>query len=186
MRCAALSVVFAGCALLTACGGSGGASPSATTPSSTLGTLTTQNFSTIIPRAWTNETSNQSAVARINASGTMQMLLFAPTTTTDEHIDVTVAAQPVPDDQVASYLQSVSQNGATNLSQPQPFAIDGATGVYITYEVMTKTGGTNQEQDMIVNHGGNTFDIVLNAAQTRFNLLLPGLQQVLSAWKWTV
>jgi hypothetical protein len=185
MRCAAVTLVLSGCALLTACGGSGSVPSPSPPASSTPGVFSSQNFSTVVPSGWTDETANQSAVSLLNASGTVQMVLYAPGTTTNEHIDVTVPAQPVPDDQIATYLQSVGQNGATNLTQPQPFTIDGASGVYITYNVAAKGGGTNQEQDMVVNHGGNTFDIVLNTAQARFTALLPGLQKVLTVWKWS-
>jgi hypothetical protein len=185
MRCAALCVTFTGCAVLTACGGSGSPPTPSPSASTSPGAFSSQSFNTVIPRDWTDETGNQSAAATINVSGNVEMLIFAPGTTSNEHIDVTVTPQPVPDDQIATYLQSVSQNGAVNLSSPQPFTIDRSSGVYITYNVTAKTGGINQEQDMVINHGGNTYDIVLNAAQARFNTLLPALQQVLGAWKWS-
>jgi hypothetical protein len=37
---------------------------------------------------------------------------------------------------------------------------------------------------MIVNHGGSTYDIILNTSQFAFAEQLAGLQAILAAWKW--
>ncbi len=115
------------------------------------------------------------------------MLLIAPTTFTDrvnEHIDASVAAQQVPPDQLANYLQSVSQSGATNLSPVQPFDLDGASGVYITYD-LSAADSTNKAEDIVVDHGNETYDVVLNTSATDFDQQLPAMQSVLEGWKWT-
>jgi hypothetical protein len=130
-------------------------------------------------------TGNQSAVGSISAGGQVLMLLLAAgSATLNEHIDVSLGSQPVPQDQLAGYLQSVSHNGATNLSQPQSFNLDGDTGIFITYSLLSTGGTVLKDEDMVVNHGGDTYDIVLNTAQADFNLQLPALQMILAKWKW--
>ena len=182
----------AGCAVmvaivLAACG-----SPSSTvTPSSGISAspsatsaprpFTAAGFSTDIPTGWNDETSNQSAVAALSGNGTVLMLLVAPDA---GHIDARTTPQPVPDDQLAQYLQSVSQDGATNLSQVTPVNVAGVSGVVITYDLISATGTTFRNQDMVVNQGGDTYDIVLNTAQADFTEDLQALQVVLNGWRW--
>jgi hypothetical protein len=178
--CAGASVL-----LLSACG-----SPIATvTPSSSTSpsgqvsrAFTGTGFSTVIPSGWEDETSNQSAVASVSGSGTVLMLLIAPD---GGHIDVRTAPQPVPDDQLAQYLESVSQSGATNLSTAVPIDIDGVSGVVITYNLAPSPGVVAKDEDMVVNQGGNTYDIVLNTASATFTQDAAALQAVLNAWKWS-
>ncbi|PZR81987.1 MAG: hypothetical protein DLM65_04800 [Candidatus Aeolococcus gillhamiae] len=100
------------------------------------------------------------------------------------NINVLLLTLPVPDDQVAGYLQSVSSNGATNLSTPKSFTIDGATGQYITYDRDIQ-GTPGESEDMIISHGTTTYDIVLNTSQFAFNQQQSGLLAVLTAWRWT-
>ena len=124
-------------------------------------------------------------MASVGAAGQVLMLLTATSTSFNEHIDVSVAAQPVADDQLAGYLQSVAQSGATNLSAAQPFSLEDGTGIFITYN-LTSTGGTLlKDQDMVINHNGDTFDIVLNTAAADFDAQVAALQGILESWKWT-
>ncbi len=171
--------------LLAACG-----SPIATvTPSSSTSPSGTASspfkgagFSTVIPSGWEDETSNQSAVASVSGSGTVLMLLVAPD---GGHIDVRTAPQPVADDQLAQYLESVSESGATNLSPAVPVDIDGVSGVVITYNLAPAPGVVAKDEDMVVNQGGNTYDIVLNTASATFTQDVAALQAVLNGWKWS-
>ena len=173
--------------LLCSCGGT--ITPSATASATpAVKRFTASAFTTAMPPEWTDHTTDQQAVSSINAGGAVQMLLIAPpahASVGNEHIDVTTTSQPVPDDQLAMYLQSVGQNGATNLTQPEPFDLDGATGIFITYGLTSSNGVALMAQDMLVNHGGVTYDIVLNTAKADFNTQLPALQQVLTSWHWT-
>jgi hypothetical protein len=170
--------------LLSACG-----SPITTvTPSSSTSpsgpasrTFTGSGFSTVIPSGWDDQTSNQSSVASVSGSGTVLMLLIAPD---GGHIDVRTAPQLVPDDQLAQYLESVSQSGATNLSTAVPVDIDGVSGVVITYNLSPSPGVVAKDEDMVVNQGGNTYDIVLNTASATFTQDAAALQAVLNGWKW--
>ena len=79
---------------------------------------------------------------------------------------------------------SAGPQWATNLSQPRPFAVDGGTGIFITYNLASTGGTLLEDQDMVINHGGDTFDIVLNTAQADFERQVADLQSILSTWKW--
>ena len=190
--CTRARATGAGCALvaailLSACG----SPPNTVTPSSGVATSPTPGaaprpfaaagFSTDIPAGWNDETANQSAVAALSGNGTVLMLLIAPD---GGHIDARTTPQPVPDDQLAQYLQSVSQDGATNLSQVTPVDVGGVSGVVITYDLSSTTGATFKNQDMVINRGGDTYDIVLNTAEASFTEDLTALQDVLDSWRW--
>ena len=173
--------------VLSACGGPAAAvtPSSSTSPASGAGSasraFSASAFSTVIPSGWTDETANKTAVAAVSGGGSVLMLLVAPD---GGHIDARTAPQPIPDDQLASYLESVSQNGATDLSQAVPIDIDGVSGVMITYTLTTTSGVSSKNEDMVVNQGGSTYDIVLNTAVADFTNDTAALQAVLDAWKW--
>jgi hypothetical protein len=175
-------------ALLAAgCGAASAPSPSPT-PSPTPGTFTSSDFTTTVPNGWSDETQNQSVVAAVSVNGTVVMLLIAPPTQAnvlDEHIDVSEVSTPVPDDQLAGYLQSVSQHGATNVSAAQTFSLDGVSGLFVTYDFTPSGGVEHGIEDMVVNRNDTTYEIVLNTAATDFAGQQPALQEVLGAWQWT-
>jgi len=173
--------------LLSACGApSATVTPSSSTspasgPGSKTRAFNAAGFSTVIPSDWSDETANQGAVGAVSGSGTVLMLLVAPD---GGHIDARTAPQPIADDQLAQYLESVSQNGATNLSQAVPIDIDGVSGVVITYTLTSSSGVSSKNEDMVVNQGGNTYDIVLNTAVADFANDTAALQTVLNGWRW--
>lgn len=183
--------------LVSGCGsGSGAASatapPSATATETPTARLQATGFTTAVPHGWSDRTSDQQAVDAAGASGGLQALFVAPPhgTVGNEHIDVTTVAQPVPDDQLAAYLESVAQNGATSVTTPQPFNLDGASGLFVTYNLTASAAPPAQPtvlkvQDMLINHKGQTYEIVLNTAMANFDAQLPALQSVLSSWKWS-
>ncbi|MBV9101137.1 MAG: hypothetical protein JO198_08860 [Candidatus Dormibacteraeota bacterium] len=122
----------------------------------------------------------------VSVNGTVLMLLVPPASfaaRASEHIDVSMVQQPVPSDQLSAYVQSVSQHGATNLSSVQAFNLDGATGLFVTYD-LSANGASNKAQDMVVDHNNNTYDIVLNTHAADFAAQLPALQEVLNSWRW--
>lgn len=178
-------------ALLAACGASHPTpSPSATASAAVV--FHASGFTTSIPAGWADHTNDQTAIDQAGATGAVQLLLIATSSgsATNEHIDVTTVAQPVPDDQLSSYLQSVAQNGATSVSTAQPFTLDGATGLFVTYTLSSTAtpsahAVTSKVQDMLINHGSQTYEIVLNTAQSDFAAQFPALQHVLSSWHWT-
>ncbi|HSP64984.1 MAG TPA: hypothetical protein VLO10_02225 [Candidatus Deferrimicrobium sp.] len=192
-------VAVAGCGLISACGSGSAPPPTATsgsasaTPTPLGGThLRTDRFTTVVPTTWTNKIDDATEVAKFSANGKVEMLVEqAPPGQVQQsindvtaNINVLLLASAVPADQVATFLQSVSNNGATNLSAPQLFTIDGVTGQYITYDRDIQ-GTPGESQDMIINHGGNTYDIVLNTSQFAFSKQQQGLQAVLAAWHWS-
>jgi len=120
-------------------------------------------------------------VASVSGSGPVVLLFEA---IDGGHIDVRTAPQPIADDQLAQYLESVSQSGATNLSTAEPVNIDGVSGVMITYNLTPSPGVTAKDEDMVVNQGGDTYDIVLNTAAANFSADQAALQTVLNSWKW--
>jgi hypothetical protein len=91
--------------------------------------------------------------------------------------------QPVADDQLAPYLSSIIPAGAVDVSPAEPVDIDGVSGVLITD--MSGTGAATQEnEDMVVNQAGNTYEIALSAAPANFTTDSAGLQEVLNSWTW--
>jgi hypothetical protein len=190
--------MMAGCGILTACGSpatptsSGASGPPTPSPTRLTGApLSTDRFSTIVPTGWSNKLGDATEVQKFSGSGTVEMLieqgppgqLQQNINDVTANINVLLLASPVPDDQVAAYLQSVSSNGATNLSSAQSFTIDGATGQFITYDRDIQ-GTPGESQDMIINHGTSTYDIVLNTSQFAFTQQQSGIQAVLTAWRW--
>jgi hypothetical protein len=145
-----------------------------------------------VPPGWTNTITNPAEVQKLSAAGRVAYLVEqgppgqAEPNVNDvrANINVVVLAQPVPDDQVSSYLNSVTDNGATNLSATQQFVLDGATGQYLTYQRPIQ-GTPGQSRDMMVNHGATTYHIVLNTSQFAFSRQLSDLQAVLNAWRWS-
>lgn len=181
------AAVTAGCALLAACG-----APVAPSPTPKATPLSTGTFATVVPPGWANKLSDAAEVAKFSGNGRVGFLIEqAPTGSVRPNIDdvtaninVLLLSAAVPDDQVAAYLTSVSNSGATNLSSPLPFTIDGATGQYITYDRDIQ-GTPGESRDMVISHGGRTYDIVFNTSQYAFNQQLSGLQAVLTAWRWS-
>jgi hypothetical protein len=186
-----------GCGFLAACGapGTSPSSPAVTarsTPTPPTGTpLSTGRFSTVVPVNWTNRVADAVEVAKFSSNGHVEFLVEqGPPGQVQQNvndvtanINVLLLSSTVPDDQVSTYLQSVSNSGATNLSSPQPFTIDGSTGQFITYDRDIQ-GTPGESQDMVINHRGSTYDILLNTSQYAFSQQQLALQAVLTAWRW--
>jgi hypothetical protein len=184
--------------MLTACNTPGtatnpGGTGSLPTMSTRHGTpVTTARFSTVVPDTWTNKIGDQTEVAKFNGTGVVLLLVEQGPPGVSQpnvndvqaNINVVVLAQPVPDDQQAAYLPLVSSTGATNLSSVQPFTVDGASGQFITYD-RDLQGTPAKSRDMLVNHGGSSYHIVLNTSRFAFEQQQLGLVAVLTAWRWT-
>lgn len=144
----------------------------------------------MVPTGWTDKIDDSAEVERFGGNGTVLYLVEQapqPTLTTDAtvvaDINVVLLSTQVPDDQLPLYLQTVTQSGATNLSTPMPYTLAGSGGEIITYDRDIQ-GVAGESRELMVNHGGETFDIVLNAAQSSFPAQLAGLQAVLTGWRW--
>jgi len=182
--CAACAVCAASLSLV-ACSTAGSV---ASTPTPTVAgrLFTGQGFDSAVPEGWINQTGNNAATALVSANGQVLMLVQAAGGDTGirAHIDVTESGQPVPDDQLSAYLLNAGRSGASNISRPQSFSVDAAKGVFVTY-TLSGAGVVLEEKEMVVNHMGNTFDIVLNAPRSEFGADLSALQTVVHAWVWT-
>lgn len=185
------------CCALPACGSaatSPSASPASPAPTSPPpGTsVSAGTFSTVVPQGWTDTLGNPTEVQKLSTEGRVVYLVEqgppgqAQPNVNDvrANVNVVVLTQTVPDDQIISYLNSVVDSGATNLSQTQQLILDGATVEYITYDRDIQ-GTPGESRDLMVNHGGSTYHIVLNTSQFAFNQQLDGLQEVLTAWRWS-
>ncbi len=173
--------------LLSACG-----SPATTvTPSTSASSAPTgtpaprpfmgAQFLTNIPAGWTDETTNQSALAALGVTGNVVMLLVSPD---GGVIDARTTPQPVPDDQLALHLASISAAGGTNLTGAATVDVDGMSGVFITYDVTSPAGVADEREDIVVNQHGDTFEIVLATPKADFSLDIAALQEVLDSWSW--
>jgi hypothetical protein len=174
--------------LVTACGATTvTVTPSSSTTASSSPTATPQPFAgtgfrTDIPAGWQDQTANQGATAALGGSGAVLMLLVSPD---GGRIVARTTPQPVADDQLAQYLTSVTAPGAIDVRQAEPIDVDGVSGVVITF-VVTPTGATAQEdEEMVVNQAGNTYEIALSTAQAGFARDAAALQEVLNNWTWT-
>jgi hypothetical protein len=172
--------------LLTACG-----APAATvtpsvsavtsaTPASQVAPFAGSGFRTNIPVGWQAQATNQSTTSTASGTGTVLMFLAAP-----DHgvLLAKTTPQPVADDQLAPYLASITPAGAVDVSPAEPVDIDGVSGVLVTY-----TGGTGsatqENEDMVVNQAGNTYEIALSTAPANFTIDSAALQEVLNSWTW--
>jgi hypothetical protein len=171
------------CLLLSACG-----APAATvTPSSSASATVTPTaapapfagtaFRTNIPAGW--QTADQSASP--GGGGTVLMDLFSPDQGT---IVASTTAQPIADDQLVQYLASIRPAAATVISQAEPVDVDGVSGVVITYVGSNPGVAARENEVMVVNQAGNTYEITLSTLPADFSIDSPGLQEVLDSWSW--
>ncbi len=180
------------CAVLAGCGGDApGATASPTPAHSSSGTLTTSRFTVAVPTGWRDRTGDQAEASKFSANGTVLALFESPppgqpqpnVNDVTANINIVLAAAPVSDDQLSFYLSSVSAGGATNVSQPEPFMVDGHAGLYITYE-RDVSGTPGKSQDMVVNYKGESYDIFLNTSKYAFAQQLGALKLILQTWRW--
>lgn len=183
--------------LVAAVSACGSATPPPLTPTPSASPVTGTSidagaFTTVVPEGWQNTINDASEVQKLGSDGKVLYLVEAPppgkvqpnVNDVRANINVVQLTQMVPDDQVITYLGSVSNNGATNLSSAQPFTVDGAMGQYITYDRDIQ-GTPGESRDMLVNHAGVSYHIVLNTSQFAFTQQLAGLQALLTSWKWS-
>ncbi len=169
---------------LTACGAPATTvTPSASavtsaTPAAQVAPFAGTGFRTNIPLGWQAQTTNQSTSS--TASGTVLMILAAP-----DHgvLLAKTTPQPVADDQLAPYLASITPAGAVDVSPAEPVDIDGVSGVLLTYRGGTGSA-TQENEDMVVNQAGSTYEIALSTAPANFTTNSAGLQEVLNSWTW--
>jgi len=173
--------------LVTACGATAATVTPSTSPAASVNPAAASRpfvgsgFRTDIPAGWQDQTTNSSAVAALSGSGTLLMLLGSP-----DHglIVARTTPQPVADDQLAQHLTSMVPPGALDVSQAEPIDVAGVSGVVITFVDVPTGAAAQQDEEMVVNQAGNTYEIALHTAQANFAREAPLLQQVLNSWRW--
>jgi hypothetical protein len=172
-------------------------SPSSTPPTTALPTTTTlppvsaQGFTSVLPPDWTNKSQDSTAISQVApTSGTngTDILLLQPNATSNGlvgHISVNIAPQPVADADLPAYLQSAGSHGATQLSTPEAKSIDGASGFEMTYTVTQADGSTTRNDDIVVNHNGQTYDVIYDVPTAQFDSLHAALDVLVANWKWS-
>jgi hypothetical protein len=180
--CAA-TLLLTACSAATATVAPSSHATAAATPTVAPQPFAGNGFRTNVPAGWQNQTTNQSDIAALSGSGggTVLMLLTSPD---DGVLVARITPQPVPDDQLAQYLGSTKLAGATDVSQPEPVDVGGESGVLITFEVAPATGSPQEDEDMVVNTAGNTYEIALSTPQADFSKDAAGLQEILDNWMW--
>lgn len=176
-----MTVVLTACSAATPTVAPSSHATAAATPTLAPEPFAGNGFRTNIPAGWQDQTTNQSAVASLSGTGTVLMLLAAP-----DHglIVASTTPQPVADDQLAQYLTSIAPPGATQVGQAEPIDIDGDSGVVDTFMVVPATGATQRVEAMVVNQAGDTYEVIVTAAETDFATDASGLQEILDSWTW--
>ncbi len=71
----------------------------------------------------------------------------------------------------------------TLLTEPAAFTLDGSNGLFDTSST-TVSGVAYEAQDMVINHGGQTFEIVLTVLRSAFPQELTGFNAIMESWRW--
>ncbi|MFZ2032282.1 MAG: hypothetical protein WAW53_00860 [Candidatus Dormiibacterota bacterium] len=182
------ALIGAGCmatVLLTACGSPAptvtpsSAASAAASPTAEATPFAGSGFRTDIPEGWQDETTSQSAASA--GGGTVLMVLGAP----DHGVVVArTVPQPVADDQLGQYLATIIPAGSTGISQAEPVDIAGVSGVMMTFTYGSPGAAPRENQDMVVNQAGNTYEIALTTLPSDFPADSAGLQEILNSWTW--
>jgi hypothetical protein len=155
-------------------------------PSTTF-TATDQTFSTTLPEGWSNVTANASLLASHHLSGAelvaIQWDYLSATAGINVAYDSVQQVTPaLTQAQIAPYLKTVV-GGVTLLTEPAAFTLDGSSGLFDTSST-TVSGVDYEAQDMVIDHGGRTFEIVLTVLRSAFPQELTGFNSIMDAWRW--
>ncbi|MFN2582017.1 MAG: hypothetical protein ABR498_04660 [Candidatus Dormibacteria bacterium] len=180
-------------ALITACGSTTvTARSSATGASPTTSPVNATTFTTRVTDGWQDLTSQPAAVERVQAPGTVLLLLEAPPPSpvvrglNDVAADIVVVQLQhfLSTAEFAGYLRSVSAHGGVNLSAVSTVAIGGTTGAVITYE-HSGQGTPLKSRDAVVDDNGVTYEITLNASRNTFDAQASAMTTMLQSWHWS-
>jgi len=155
-------------------------------PSTTF-TATDQTFSTTLPEGWSNVTGNASLLASHHLTGAelvaIQWDYLSATAGINVAYDSVQQITPaLTQAQIAPYLKTVV-GGVTLLTEPAAFTLDGSNGLFDTSST-TVSGVAYEAQDMVINHGGQTFEIVLTVLRSAFAQELTGFNAIMESWRW--
>jgi hypothetical protein len=144
-------------------------------------------FSTTLPAGWSNVTGNASLLASHHLTGAelvaIQWDYLSATAGINVAYDSVQQITPaLTQTQIAPYLKTVV-GGVTLLTEPAAFTLDGGNGLFDTSST-TVSGVEYEAQDMVINHGGHTFEIVLTVLRSAFPQELTGFNAIMEAWRW--
>ena len=144
-------------------------------------------FSTTLPQGWSNVTGDASLLASHHLTGAELAAIQWDYLGATEGINVAyVSVQQVTpaltQGQITPYLKTVV-GGVTLLTEPAAFTLDGSSGLFDT-SATTNQGVEYEAQDMVVDHGGRTFEIALTVLRTAFPQELTGFNAIMNAWRW--
>jgi hypothetical protein len=169
-------------------------SPSASPTPGVHTTLRVNDFSVAVPGDWTDHTHDTEALSAAHLQG--KVLLLVETKIPGQYsrgvndvvpnINVTIPPQsPVPDSQLLQYVQSVRESGrATNVSDPLDIDVDGEHGLYVTYDEDVN-GTPGRSDDIVLNHGGQTYEFLFNTSVYSFGQLMPTVREIIRSVVWT-
>jgi hypothetical protein len=155
-------------------------------PSTTF-TAADHAFSTTLPEGWSNVTSNASLLASHHLTGAelvaIQWDYLSATAGINVAYDsVQQIAPALTQAQIVPYLKTVV-GGVTLLTEPAAFTLDGSNGLFDTSST-TVSGVEYEAQDMVINHGGHTFEVVLTVLRSAFPQELTGFNAIMESWRW--
>jgi hypothetical protein len=146
-----------------------------------------QAFSTLLPKGWSNVTGDASLLAASHLTGAELVAiqwdyLGATAGITVAYVSVRQVTPALTQKQIAPYLKTVV-GGVTLLTQPAAFMLDGSNGVFDTTSTSSQ-GNQYEAQDMVIDHEGRTFEIVLTVLRAAFPEELTGFDAIMGAWRW--
>jgi hypothetical protein len=158
----------------------------ATVPASAF-TPADATFSTQLPAGWSNVTGEAALLATHHLTGAELVAMHweylgATQGIAVAYTSVQLVTPPLAATRIAAYLKTLVP-GVTLLIQPAAFTVDATSGLYDTTSA-TSAGNDYAAQDMVINHGGRTFEIVLTVLRSVFPAVLPGFNDLMNAWRW--
>jgi hypothetical protein len=144
-------------------------------------------FSIVLAKGWSNVTGETALLAAHHLTGAelvaMQWDYLGPTEgIAVAYTSVQQVTPPLAEAHLSGYLTTVV-GGVKLLTQPAKFTLDGSDGLFDTTSA-TNAGNDYVVQDMVINHGGHTFEIVLTVLASAFNAELAGFNATMNAWRW--
>jgi hypothetical protein len=145
-------------------------------------------FSTTLPTGWSNVTGDTSLLTAHHLTGAEFVAiqwdyLSASAGITVAYVSAQEVTPPLTEAQIAPYLKTVV-GGVTLLTRPAKFTLDGSDGLFDTSSA-TNAGNEYEAQDMVIDHGGKTFEIVITVLRSAFPQELVGFNAIMNAWRWT-
>jgi hypothetical protein len=150
-------------------------------------TAADHTFTTMLPEGWSNVTGDASLLASHHLTGAELVAvqwdyLGATAGITVAFVSVQQVTPALTQEQIAPYLRTVV-GGVTLLTEPAAFMLDGYRGLFDT-STTSSQGNEYEAQDMVIDQGGRSFEIVLTVLRGAFAVELTGFDAIMEAWRW--